>query len=149
MVAETLGNKGGEGSESSSSSTQGGTPEPPCTDSEPAKLNSAPEGKGQYHNPYPMVRLIGKINETKVCIDDVECLALVDSGAQMSTINLWLAKKLDLPIKHCNDFLELEATGRGDIPYYGYVEVNLKIPEIPELDEDILMFVIENSRYGQ
>ena len=31
----------------------------------------------------------------------------------------------------------------------GYVETNLKIPEIKAFDEDILMLVIENSEYAQ
>ena len=31
----------------------------------------------------------------------------------------------------------------------GYVEVNLKIPEIKEVNEDMLMLVIEDSAYAQ
>ena len=35
------------------------------------------------------------------------------------------------------------------MPYMGYVEVNLKIPEIIAFNEDMLMFVIEDSAYAQ
>ena len=31
----------------------------------------------------------------------------------------------------------------------GYVEVNLKIPEIKSFDEDVLMLVIKDSAYVQ
>ena len=31
----------------------------------------------------------------------------------------------------------------------GYVEVNLKIPEIKAFNEDVLMLVIEDSAYAQ
>ena len=41
-----------------------------------------------YHNPDPVAHLIGKANETKMLVNDVECLALVDSGVQLSTINI-------------------------------------------------------------
>ena len=39
--------------------------------------------------------------------------------------------------------------GAGDIPYMGYVEVNLKIPEIKAFNEDVLMPVTEDSTYAQ
>ena len=41
------------------------------------------------------------------------------------------------------------STGVVDIPYMGYVEVNLKIPEIKAFNEDIIMLVIEDSGYAQ
>ena len=37
----------------------------------------------------------------------------------------------------------------GDVPYMGYVEVQLWIPEITAFDEDALMLVIEDNSYGQ
>ena len=39
--------------------------------------------------------------------------------------------------------------GGANIPYMGYVEVNLKIPEIKAFNEDVLMLVIEDSPYAQ
>ena len=41
-----------------------------------------------YHNPDPVASLIGKANEIKILVDDVECLALIDSGTQLSMINI-------------------------------------------------------------
>ena len=45
--------------------------------------------------------------------------------------------------------LKFETTDGGDIPYMGYVELNLKIPEIKAFDEEVLMLVIKNSEYAQ
>ena len=39
----------------------------------------------QYHQPDPIRRLIGEVNEVTVLVDGVQTKALVDSGAQMST----------------------------------------------------------------
>ena len=45
-----------------------------------------------------MAHLIGKVNETKILVDDVECLALVELGAQLSTIGIEFVKQLGLKI---------------------------------------------------
>ena len=51
-----------------------------------------------YHNPDPIAHLVGKVNEACILIDDVECLALVDSGTQISTITIEFVKQLGLKI---------------------------------------------------
>ena len=47
----------------------------------------------RYHNPDPIVRLIGKRNESKVIVDGIEYPGLLDSGAQMSIHNHWSSQK--------------------------------------------------------
>ena len=47
----------------------------------------------RYHNPDPMVRLIGKRNESKIKVDGIEYPGLLDSEAQMSTITFSQARK--------------------------------------------------------
>ena len=89
------------------------------------------------------------MNEACILIDDVECLALVDLGAQISTITIEFIKQLGLKIHQLGRILKFETTGRGDIPYVGYVEVNLTIPDIKAFNEDVLMLVIEDSVYAQ
>ena len=105
--------------------------------------------KEHYHSPDLITYLIGKANEAKILVDDVECLALVDSGAQFSIITIEFVKKLGLKIHQLDRILRFEATGGGDIPYMGYVEVNLKILEIKAFNEDVLMLVIEDGTYAQ
>ena len=40
-----------------------------------------------YHNLDLTAQPVGKVNEAHILVHDVECLALVDSGAQISTIH--------------------------------------------------------------
>ena len=47
----------------------------------------------QYHNPDPLVRLIGKKNESIVQVENQEVTALIDPGAQVLTICTSLAEK--------------------------------------------------------
>ena len=103
----------------------------------------------EYHNPDLIAWLVGKANETWILVDDVECLALMDSGAQISTITIELVKQLGLNIHQLDRILKFETTGGGDIPYMGYVGTILKIPETRAFDEDIILLVIENSEYAQ
>ena len=84
----------------------------------------------QYNNPDPIAQLVGKVNEAYILIDDVECLVLVDLGTQISTITIEFVKQLGLRIHQLDRIIKFETTRGGDIPYMGYVEVNLKIPEI-------------------
>ena len=104
--------------------------------------------RDHYHILDPIAHLIGKISEAHIFIDDVECLALVDSGAQISTITIEFVKQLGLTIHQLDRILKFETTGGGDIPYTGYVEVNLKIPEIKSFNEDVFMLVIDDSTYN-
>ena len=103
----------------------------------------------EYHNPDLIARLADQANETHILEDDIECLALIDSGAQIYTVMIEFIKELGLKIHQLNRILKFETIGGGDILYMGYVETNLKIPEIKASDEDILMLVIENSEYTQ
>ena len=54
-----------------------------------------------------------------------------------------------MKIHQLDRILKFETTGRGDIPYMGYVEVNLKIPEIRAFNEDMVMLIIKDSVYAQ
>ena len=43
--------------------------------------------KELYHNPDPLVRLIGEANETDIVIENKQVKGLIDSGAQISSIS--------------------------------------------------------------
>ena len=66
-----------------------------------------------YQNPDPIAHLIGKVNEAHTLIDDVECLALVDSRAQISTITIEFIKQFGLKIHQLDRILKFETTGGG------------------------------------
>ena len=74
---------------------------------------------------------------------------MLDSGAQLSSITNKRAKELGLEIKQLQTILDLEASGGGGVPYKGYVELNLDIPEVAKFKEDVLMLVVDDSPYGE
>ena len=102
----------------------------------------------QYHNPDPLVRLIGTPNESRVEIEGVPITALIDSGANLSAITKSFAEELQLDIKGLQTILDIEPTGGGRVPYHGYVECKLSIPQIKKFNLDVLMLVIDDSPYA-
>ena len=102
-----------------------------------------------YHNPDPLVRLIGEPNETSVIIENAQVKGLVDSGAQISSISDKFAKLLKLPVNKLETLLDLEPMGGGSVPYEGYVEVKMQVPGIAAFDLDVLMLVIPESEYSK
>ena len=82
-------------------------------------------------------------------VEGEEYPGLLDSGAQMSTITISQAKKMGLKIQNLENMLDIEGGGGIAIPYIGYVEVQLQIPEIKNYKENALMMVMNDSRYGE
>ena len=65
----------------------------------------------EYHNPDPLVRLIGDANEAPAIVEGVPITSLVDSGACMSAMVKSFAKELRLEIKPLKTILDIESTG--------------------------------------
>ena len=101
----------------------------------------------KYHNPDPLLRLIGPANETTVIVEGQKFLALIDSGAQLSMMSRSLVQALKLPIHRLNTLIEAEASGGGVISYEGYVEARLAILGIAKMDWDSLFMVSNDSPY--
>ena len=58
------------------------------------------------------------------------------------------AEELQLEIKELKTILDIEPTGGGRVPYHGYIECRLKIPQVEKFDLDVLMLVIDDSPYA-
>ena len=101
----------------------------------------------KYHNLDPLLRLIEPANKATVVIEGQEFKALIDSGAQLSTISQSLVTALKLLIHKLNTLIEAEVSGGGVIPYVGYVEARLRIPGIKAMDKDSLFMISNNSPY--
>ena len=104
--------------------------------------------KELYHNPDPLVRLIGEANETDIVIENEKVKGLIDLGVQVSSISDTFASKLGLEIKQLDTLLDLEPTGGGQVPYDGYVELCMQVPNVKAFDLDVLMLVIPESEYS-
>ena len=74
--------------------------------------------------------------------------ALIDLGAQISAISKSMAITLGLPIRKLETLLDIERSAGLNIPYLGYTELMLDIPEIAKFDHDVLMMVYPESKYS-
>ena len=101
----------------------------------------------KYHNPDPLLRLIGPANEAVIIVEGQEFPALIDSRAQLSTMSETLVQALKLPVHSLNTLIEAEVSGGNTIPYVGYVEARLQIPSIQAMNKDLLFVVSNNSPY--
>ena len=66
----------------------------------------------------------------------------------MSAMAKSFAEALELELKPLNSILDIEGTGGGQVPYHGYVECRLNLPQIEKFDQDVLTLVIDDSLYG-
>ena len=102
-----------------------------------------------YHNPNLLFRLVGEANESIVIVEGQEARALLGSGFQLSAISLEWVKKLKLNPKQLHSILQIEGSGGLEVPYLGYVEAHLEIPETEAFDLDVLLLIVPDSAYTQ
>ena len=95
------------------------------------------------------MQLVGCTNGAPVVMDGCEVAALVDLGAQVSTISAQLCEELGLEIQPLGQLLELEGTGGAATTYLGFVEVNLQIPGIRRYNKDVLLLAIPTMAYTE
>ena len=122
----------------------------------PASMKAARQaGPGEtapaipFLNPDPVAHLVGWPNEAVVTVDAQKITALIDLGAQVSSISSGFCYLLTLEVHPLGRLLELEGTGGSIIPYLGYVEVNLQIPGIKSYNEDVLLLIIPIMTYSE
>ena len=92
---------------------------------------------------------MGEVNESKVIVEGQETRVLLDSGSQLSAISWTWVKKLNLKPKQLQSILQIEALEGLEVPYLGYVEVHLRIPEVKAFDQDVLLLIIPDSAHTQ
>ena len=49
--------------------------------------------------------------------------------------------------KQLQSILQIEGSGGLEVPYLGYVEVQLKIPEVKAFDHDVLLLIVPDSAH--
>ena len=99
------------------------------------------------HNPDPLYRLVGEVNETTVLVEGQEARALIDSTSQLSSISLAWVGKLHLKPQQLWSILQIEGSGGLDVPYLGYVETHLGVPEVKAFDTDVILLIVPDSAH--
>ena len=87
--------------------------------------------------------MIGPPNEAWVDVNSVATYALIDMGVKIATIVHSSVRQLQL-VHNLNEVIWVEGTGDFIVPYLGYAEVNLQIPQFPQY-EMIFILVIPDS----
>ena len=60
-----------------------------------------------------------------------------------------MGKTLKLEPKQLQSILQIKGSGGLEVPYLGYVEVHLQIPEVKVFDQDMLLLIIPDSAHTQ
>ena len=82
-------------------------------------------------------------------VDRQGMTALIDLGAQVSSISSQFCGDFVLQIQPLCQLLELDGTGGSTISYLRFVEVNLQILGINNYCEDVLLLVIPTMTYSE
>ena len=102
-----------------------------------------------FLNPDLIAHLVDWSNEAPIIANGQKVTALIDSGAQVSSVSSAFCEQMALKVHHVDWLLVLEGTGGSAIPYLVYVEFNLQIPGIKGYNEDILLLVIPTMTYSE
>ena len=86
--------------------------------------------RGVYDNVIP--RLVGESNVTNIKVVSTECLGLIDTGSQVTTMSL------SFHMQHCpglaihplSNILSSEGAAGQKLPYRGYVEVEITVTDL-------------------
>ena len=97
------------------------------------------------HSQDAAVELNGRVNEGDIFVGDIQVTALIDTGAQVSTITQDFCEAHRYDIHPAKQILCLEGTWRFSIPYLKCIEATVKIPPIKDYDECVPMLNLKSS----
>ena len=90
------------------------------------QLRQAEVSKGSdYYIPNPLVRTLGRANESEIEIDGKISKALIDSSAMISMMSTEYCDEQEYEIQPLDRLVPIEGSGGADVPYLGYVEVRI------------------------
>ena len=76
---------------------------------------------------------MGEASESTVMVEGQEARTLLDSGSQLSAISLEWVKKLNLKPQQLRSILQIEGSGRLEVPYLGNGKLTLKYLKLKHL----------------
>ena len=74
-------------------------------------------------------------------------MALLDTGAQISSISKLWVEDLGLPLYELENIVDIEQAGGSVLDYEGFTEVNITSDQIPGLDLNIPLLVMSYIPY--
>lgn len=113
-----------------------------------------PVGSYTQHPTSPGSRLpenlVGSANEANIVLDDINCLALLDTGSAVSTMCESFYKTLTgVPLEPLQEILNIEGAAGQKLPYLGYVSMSLQIPGMNSLKQQCLLLVTPDTKYSE
>lgn len=86
-------------------------------------------------------------NEAKVQLGGVTCRALLDTGSIVSTVShpFYLNHMGDCTLHPMEDILHIGCAGGQFLPYLGYVEAEVGIPDVVGQEQSAIFLVAELS----
>ena len=82
----------------------------------------------------------------------IETGALIDTGYTVSTISESYYQQhlaCSIQLKTIKEMLDIECAGGSQLPYSGYIEVNINTPGSTNNFNTYLVFVVPDSNYNQ
>ena len=99
-------------------------------------------------NPDPWARLIGRANEEKIKINGHTVTALLDTGSQVTHINLEYCQAMGIPINPIDQLVNTEGAGGDTINYVGFIEATLIFPMGTHVFKtEALLLVLPTTEY--
>ena len=88
--------------------------------------------------------LVGQSCEVEVKINDISAHALIDTGSTVSTMSLKFYKEHleHVPLQDISEHFNLKCANGSDLPFMGYVEVELESPGLPCSTSQRSLFLI-------
>ena len=96
--------------------------------------------------------LVGQSPEVVCKINNIETLALIDTGSQVTSLAFACYQKhfSDLPLHNITKLLRVETVGGQSLPYHGYFECTLAMPVTEKLClvETVPVLVVPDTKYN-
>ena len=75
------------------------------------KKMASKDTSSKFLNPDPWTRLIGRAHEEKITVNGNTVTALLDTGSQVTHVNLDYCQAMGIPIHHIEQLVNIEGAG--------------------------------------
>ncbi len=94
---------------------------------------------------------MGSANETKIVLGGKDCAALLDTGSTVSTISssFYHENFAEITLQPLDEILHIECAGGSLLPYAGFIETSVQVPELGGGETEFLMLVVPDTQYSE